>query len=157
MSQPDEEATLAAAERLQNSMDGLSDEIRGLQTYGQRNRHYIWGLGVSLVLDIILSVAVAVIAVQANSASTQASNASSQANRNQQTQQVTCKATNDAREANRNLWTYIINVTEQSNADAPPAQKAQIEKLRDFVEQVFAARDCSNLNAPRSIPLSPPR
>lgn len=154
MSQPGDDATLAAAERLSTSMDGLREDIGTLRSYGKRNRHFIWTLAVSLVLDVVLSVAVAVIAVQANQAA-------SAADRNRDTQRVTCESANESRAANRSLWGAILDASNQANPNATPAQRNQVEGLRWFVNQVFAPRDCAHLDAPpsipTSIPTSPPR
>lgn len=135
MTDPDREATLAAAARLEQAMGNLTDQIHALRTYSQRSRRLIWGLVVSLLLDVLLSVAVAVIAVQANEAT-------STANQNRQTQIATCEAGNQSRALQLQLWTYVLDLSAQSPRDYP-GKDQQLAQFRDYIARTFAPRDCS--------------
>jgi hypothetical protein len=148
---PDDEA-IQAAVRLEGAVTGLRDEIVVLRTFGSRNRHLIWGLAISLVLDVALSIAVAFVAVSAREAT-------SLANQNRQTQLATCRAGNETRAANIQLWTYVLDLAAVNRPVPPTAQ--QIESLRQFksyLSTVYAPRDCdtpgsvSPLPAPPSVP-----
>lgn len=154
MTEPDRNAVLEAAQRLEGSMVTLGGEIAGLRAYGERNRHLIWALAASLVLDLVLSVAVGFLAVQATNTSKRADEATSAAARNLQTQIATCRAGNEARAANRTLWEYLISV-----ALAGPQQAAQaqfIEQFRTYIGGVFAARNCDNPGSSLPTPTPPP-
>lgn len=127
----------AAAERLQGSMTELQSEIGTLRTYGQHNRRYIWGLIVSLALDVALSIVVAVVAVQANEAS-------SLANQNQQAQRTTCEAGNQARAVSVQLWNYVLDATKDDPRNQSPDRRALIAKFRTYLESAYAQRDCNS-------------
>lgn len=150
MIQPDDNAAIAAADRLQQSMEGLREDIGGLTTYGRRNRHLIRWLAVSLIVEALLIVAVAVLAVQA-------SNATSAAARNEQTQQATCRAGNDSRAANHNLWNYVLELSAAANPHPTPAQQDAAAKFRVFIDEVFQPRDCAHLDRHVTVPTVPPR
>jgi len=128
----------AAADRLQDSMTDLRADMSTLQAYGQHNRRYIWGLVVSLALDVALSIVVAVFAVQA-------SEASSLANQNRQAQRTTCEAGNQARAVSIQLWNYVLDATKDDPRNQTPERKALIAKFRTYMESAYAQRDC---NAP---------
>lgn len=150
MTPPDDNAAIAAADRLQQSVEGLRTDIGGLTTYGRRNRRLIRWLTVSLIVEALLMVAVAVLAVQARQATSAAA-------RNEQTQQATCRAGNESRAANRNLWSYVLDLSAATNPHPTPAQQEAAAKFRVFVGQVFAARDCAHLDRHVTVPTVPPR
>lgn len=125
-----------AADRLQDSMADLRADVATLQTYGQHNRRYIWGLIVSLVADLALSIVVAVFAVQANEAS-------SLANQNRQAQRTTCEAGNQARSVSVQLWNYVLDATAKEPQNETPERKALIAKFRTYMESAYAQRDCA--------------
>lgn len=144
MSEPDRrEEVLRAAENLQGSMDALRGDVRHLNEYGQRSRHMIWGLWGSLALDVVLSVVLAVVAVQAHNASSKATHATSQSNINRQTQVTTCKSTNQARATAEQLWIYVIDQSEKVNPQLDAEGQRQLELLRARVKMAYAQRDCS--------------
>lgn len=136
MSDPERRATLEAAERLEESMTSLTVEMRHLREYGRRNRHYIWGLTISIVLDIALSIVVAFVAVQA-------SNASSLANQNRQSQITTCEAGNQARAVTVQLWTYVLDLSAQQPENQSPDKRAKVEQFRTYMRNSYAPRDCT--------------
>jgi hypothetical protein len=127
----------AAAERLQDSMTDLRTDVSMLRTYGQHNRRYIWGLVVSLVLDLALSIVVAVFAVQA-------SEASSVANQSRQAQRTTCEAANQARAVSVQLWSYVLDATSKEPQNQTPERKAQVAQFRTYMESAYAQRDCAS-------------
>lgn len=135
-STPDPRQTLAAAARLHDTMADLRDEIGALRTYGRHNRRYIWGLIVSLLLDLILSIVVAFFAVQATEAS-------SLANQNRQTQRATCEAGNQARAVSRQLWNYVLDLSSKTPENQAPERKQRIEQFRQYMESAYAQRDCA--------------
>jgi hypothetical protein len=134
---------IAVAQALTSSMDGLAEQVGTLnaqveaqESYGRRNRRMIWGLVVSLLLDAVLTVVIATVAVQANHASDRATQV-----RNQQIS--TCLSTNEARALNIRLWEYVLTI--------PPSQQRteeQVKRIADFkvfLRKTFAPRDCSKI------------
>lgn len=144
-------AAIRAAERLEQSVDGLREEIGTLRDLGQRNRRLIWGLAVSLILDVLLSVAVAVVAVKSTDAADRATEATSLANRNRQTQVATCLASNDTRAANIQLWNYVLDLAAKGNPNPTPQQTERIKQFKTYLAEVFAPRDC-NASTPTAVP-----
>jgi hypothetical protein len=126
---------LDAARRLADSLDGVRRELREVKEQGRRNRHLIWGLAVSLLLDVTLTVVVALVAVQAHSASSTASQAYA-------SNQALCTATNTARVQQVELWTYLLNLTKGPET---PAEKKVIGEFTAYLHKVFAPRDCARL------------
>ncbi len=134
MTTPDPDATRQAADRLSISMQGLREEIVGLRSYGERNRRLIWGLLVSLALDLILSIVVAVVAVQA-------AETSSAASQNRQMQISSCEAGNQARMVSTQLWNYVLDLSERNIQT--PEQRQRIAEFRQYMTTSLAPRDCS--------------
>jgi hypothetical protein len=133
----DKQATLAAALRLNESMADLSTEMRALRDYGHRNRRYIWGLTISLILDLALSIVVAFVAVQANEASSLAA-------QNRTAQKTTCEASNQSRLVTTNLWNYVLDLSLKQPNLTPEKQK-QISDFRAYMTDAYAQRDCTQL------------
>jgi len=132
------QATLAAALRLNESMENLGGEMRALRTYGKQNRHYIWALAVSLLLDVVLTVVVVIVAGQARDANNLAT-----ANRNSQIE--TCNSSNVARQTSRELWNYILDVAAKQPENETPDRKRQLADFRAYMEKTYAPRDCAQI------------
>jgi hypothetical protein len=144
----DEHEAIRAAQCLERAVLGLRDDIGALRTFGQRNRHFIWGLAVSLALDVVLSIAVAILAVSA-------SNATSLANQNKQAQLVTCKAGNETRAANIQLWAYVLDLANATNPTPTPQQVEGIRQFKIYLAQVYAPRDCDSPTSVKPLPAPP--
>jgi hypothetical protein len=84
----------------------LAERDSQLSKYGQRNRHLIWITFVSLALDLLLTAALTVVAVQANHASGAAS-AVAQSDRN------LCLSANVSRAQQVSLWNYILTFSQR--------------------------------------------
>jgi hypothetical protein len=138
---------IAAANALANALDTLRDELAesnaqanarldAQTTYGRRNRRMIWVLVGSVVFELLLTVVIAFVAVQAGNASDKATRAHDQ-------QVATCQTTNEARANNKKLWDYLL--------DLPPAtprtsvQDEQLDSFRAYVGRTFAPRDCTKI------------
>lgn len=65
-----------------------------------------------------------------------------------------CRNANETREAQVRLWSFVIDVS-LAGGEETPAQRAQLEQLRTWIHQLFAARDCSDLSK-EYVPPSPP-
>lgn len=132
----DRHAAIDAADRLQGSVIDLKDEIGSLRDYGQRSRRIIWGLAVSLALDVALSIVVIFVAIQAQDANTLA-----QANR--QTQIATCESGNQSRQVALNLWTYVLDAAAVAPENQTPERKKQLVDFRTYMESAYTPRDCT--------------
>src|SRR5881227_490674 len=126
---------LAAAARLEASMNNLATEVSRQDRYGHRNRQLIWGL----VASVILNLVVGAIAI---SASLQAKEATSAAHRNAENARITCEASNEARRLNSQLWTYVLDLSSR-NPNLTAQQKKQIAAFRGYIATVYAPRDCN--------------
>jgi hypothetical protein len=104
-----------------------------LATYGRRSRHLIWITIVSLVLDLLLTAALTVVAIQAHDSSS----AVAQSARN------LCLSGNAARAQQVSLWNYILSISQQPTT---PAERERIAKFQAHLQQLFAPRDCSDIN-----------
>jgi hypothetical protein len=104
-----------------------------LNTYGRRSRHLIWITIVSLALDILLTAALTVVAIQAHDTS----GAVAQSNRN------LCLSGNAARAQQVSLWDYILSLSQPS---ASPAEQHRVAAFRAHLQQFFAPRDCTHIN-----------
>lgn len=129
---------IAAANSLQESVVDLKQEIGGLRSYGRRNRHLIIGLAISLALDVFLTIGVIIAAVTAN-------NAGALADANRQNQIETCNASNQTRQASRNLWNYLLDTVEKSPQNQTPQRQQQIAEFRAYMQNAYVDRDCSRI------------
>lgn len=137
---PDPGRAVEAAERLTGSLNSLSVEVARLNSYGRRNRHLIWGTIISLAIDVALTVAVAVFAIEAHQANVTVAELHA-------TQISACRLGNQSRSQQVALWVHIATV---SSASPPPHEsKKQLEKnkrtvaaLLAYIRRVFAPRDC---------------
>jgi hypothetical protein len=129
VSEPSKARQVEAAEALTASLNGLGDRLEEATRYGRRNRHMIWGLVVSLVLDVALTIALTVVAIQGHNVHSQ--------------QVATCRAGNDARRAQTQVWDYILSL--QPSEPLTAQQRKQIADFKTFVRRALAPRDCSRL------------
>jgi hypothetical protein len=114
----------------------LAERDAQLTAYGQKNRHLIWFTIVSVALDLLLTAALTVVAIQAHNASGAAS-AVAQSDRN------LCLSSNVARTQQASLWNYALSLS------PPPATPAERERLAEFqahMQKVFAPRNCAHVN-----------
>lgn len=140
MSSHDPEKTpanaIVTAQQMTAAMQVLAKQIEGLRGYGRHNRRMIWGLVVSLVIDIALTFVVAW-------AVTQSQEANNQAEQNRQNQINVCQSTNGARQQNKELWMYLLSIS--PTAQLTPEQQRQRTLIKAKIDSVFAPRDCSRL------------
>jgi hypothetical protein len=128
------------AERLDTSMNDLAGEVNGLRMYGQRNRHMIW----VLVVSIVFSLGMGGVAINA---SLQAKSATSQAARNAENAKITCVTGNESRALQTQLWTYVLDLSSES-PDLTALQKKRIAAFRGYIAIVYAPRDCNTSPTP---------
>jgi len=114
----------------------LADRDAQLSRYGKKNRHLIWVTIASLVLDLLLTAALTVVAVQANRASGAAS-AVAQSDRN------LCLSGNVSRAQQVSLWNYVLTIPQQP---ATSAERTRIAEFKAHLHKLFAPRDCAHVN-----------
>ena len=141
---PDREA-LETAQALTEALTGTREQVAALTAAVKRSRRHIFALAVSLLLDVALTVVVAIFAVQAHSASTSASHADATVAELHATQVAGCQAGNAERAEQTALWTHLAAISKP-----PPhltrrqlaANKREIAALLAYVKHTFAPRDC---------------
>jgi hypothetical protein len=112
-----------------------------LATYSRRNRHLIWITIVSLALDILLTAALTVVAIQAHNASGAAASARTATSAVAQSDRSLCLSGNAARAQQVSLWNYIL-----SQPPATPAERERVVKFKAHLQKLFAPRDCAHVN-----------
>jgi hypothetical protein len=140
--QQGDQAALSAAKNLTAALGTMSAEVRRLSAYGHRNRRMIWGLIISIALDVTLTVVVAVFAVQAHDANTSAAAARAVAAVAQQDSQALCEAGNVARAQQVDLWDYVLSL---SRKPTTPEQEKVVAQFEQHLHAVFAPRNCAAL------------
>lgn len=134
----DPSSIIAVAGRLQESMADLKDELYSLRKYGKRNRHYIVGLAISLIFDVLLTGVVVIIAINTSAAT-------DLANANRQAQIDTCNSGNAARKTTRDLWNYVLDASAKDPQNQTPERTKRIADFRTYMENSYAARDCADI------------
>jgi hypothetical protein len=151
---PDPAETNATAQGLTAALNGLAERLdtvrddseardADLKKYGRVNRHRIWLSYALVALDVILTVVVALLAVQAR-------NASATANETRAASVAACQSTNVARAENEQLWDYVLTLFAprpgETAAEAARGEQA-LASLRAHVTQTFEPRNCEQLYA----------
>lgn len=138
---PDQTA-LATAQGLTSMLGSVRAELEKIndrqdraEKLARRFRHIVATLAVSLVLDLALTVVVAVFAVQAHDASQTAESAAS-------SNLALCRASNVSRAQTIGVWTHLLTDL------GPPKTTAARVFETDFVaylHSVYAPRNCARL------------
>lgn len=66
-----------------------------------------------------------------------------------------CQNANESRAANRELWGFILDVSTAGDNNPSPREQAFAQEFRDYINAVFAARDCSDLGKKYPLPNPP--
>lgn len=67
---------------------------------------------------------------------------------------TSCQNANDSREAQRTLWAFVLQASAANNKDKTPEQRETAKKFGEWVDKLFADRDCTDLS--KRYPLPPP-
>lgn len=67
---------------------------------------------------------------------------------------TSCENANESREASRTLWNFVLDLSTAGNPDATPDEAGYIDEFRGWIDEVYKARDCSDLS--RKYPIPPP-
>lgn len=116
--------------------------IAQLNKSGQRSRHLIIALAVSLLFDIVLSVILGFTAVSASNSSDKATIASrgaaAAAAANAASAHALCLATNDSRASGKAIWDHVLGLVVPQSA----ASRAVIDEVKHLVAKTYAPRVC---------------
>ncbi len=74
-----------------------------------------------------------------------------QAATNQANAVTSCQNANESREASRTLWFFVVDLASKG---APPERAAYLEKVREWIGEVYQPHDCTDLS--KKYPLPPP-
>ena len=121
----------------------MAATVTGLAGVVKKDRRRVRWLALSVALDVLLSVRFGYIALQTRQAQQAVDQNASNA-------VVTCEVGNQARANQVQLWSYILTLSGNT-----PAQQAQVEKVKVYLLQVFAPRDCSDLSKTNPPPTPP--
>lgn len=122
-------AAITAANSLIKTMDTLTVEIKEVRKTNRKHQFLIRLLGLSMAFDLLLSIALGGIGFTAH-------NAAEAAARNQK---QFCEGSNETRRVQKDLWSYVLNIPASNTS---PAQEEQRQKFKDYIDTVFAPRDC---------------
>jgi hypothetical protein len=123
--------------------EALAKANEALAASGRRTRRMVIATIGSLVLDIVLTVVLAIVAVQAHSASSTASETRAAS-------VVSCQASNSTRAQEVGLWTHLVQVSEAGpHPGQTPAQLKKSEQelaaFLAYVGRVFTPRNCQQI------------
>lgn len=96
------------------------------------NRRLIWLVAVGVIVNVLLSAAVCVLAIEAFQTASIATSAKYQA-------YLTCINSNEARKTELQLWDYILSLPPTTDT---PQQRAEIARFKQYVHTQFAQRKC---------------
>lgn len=110
--------------------------IEALIKDASKRKRQVRLLTISIFLDILLTIGLAVVSLNTHKLATQADS-------NQQAIIRSCETGNEARANNKQLWTYLLNIP---TPNAPTFQQQQVrDQFSAFVDKTFAPRDCSKV------------
>jgi hypothetical protein len=122
----------ATMTQVSGTLDEVAAGLLKAQAYERRTRRLTWGLLVSLILDVALTVVVSILSI----------NAISQAQAVHQSQLAACAVGNQARADQLKLWAFLLATT----AGNPGTNPAQLAQFRVFIGKTFKPVDCARVN-----------
>lgn len=131
----DDKEYLQTVVGLNRTMGELHAKVRELKTASDHNRRMIWSIAIPLLLDLVLSVALGIVAVEAFAATSAAAEVKRSA-------RITCLATNETHKVDLALWTYVLRTASQAEPPLTAQQKRQIKDFQSYVNREFAQQDC---------------
>lgn len=130
------EAAVELVGQIQQLRADSGEQLVTLARRSSRDRKMIYTLAASLVLDVMLTAALLMVGIRATDAGDRADQVHAQ-------QQATCQNSNEARQAQVQLWDYILSLP--APEPRTDEQERQLVKFRAYVHRVFAPRDCSRI------------
>lgn len=68
---------------------------------------------------------------------------------------TSCENSNESRESARNLWNFVADLSAAGNPDPSAEQAAFVADFREYINKVYAPRDCENLSRKYPAPTPP--
>lgn len=121
---------LAQLKELTGKLDTVASKLATVAGRERRTRQLAWALAGSFVLDIVLTVVVAILTVSAID----------QGSSVHKSQLATCAISNQTRADERQLWSYLFELSGPGASKNPQAKKFLV-----FVDKTFAPLNCSAL------------
>lgn len=128
---------LAVANQLVRVVQDIQNKLAELKNDTKLSRKYIFGLAVSISLDVTLSVVTIFLAIGLNSASTTQRAASQQTNYQQ------CQISNTDRAQDKQVWDVFLGDLVPKGTKLTPKLQAEINHIYSVVNSKDAPRDCS--------------
>ena len=149
----DKGVVLVAMKRLEAAIIRLTHGFARVDKFAKRTR---W-IAVASVVAVVLAISGGALAAFAKSDSGEAND---KASRSQEYQVANCKAGNEYRKDNKDLWEYLIklnlsNPDPQATAAQKKLQAKLIKKFQAKVDETYAPRDCTKVKDGVSAPTTP--
>jgi hypothetical protein len=138
-----DQAVLSTAQALTSALEGMSGQLAAVNKRQDRQRHVIIGLAVSLLIDVLLTVIVAVFAVTAHDASEASRQNGATLAQLHASEVASCQGGNQTRSKEIALWEHLYSLG--VNSSTPPKVRREDNELIAYVKGVFAPRNCKNL------------
>ena len=123
-------AVLDRLDAMSKTLEKVAKRIEAVAGRERQTRRLAWMLAASFALDIILTVVVTVLSV----------NALSQANAIHQSQLAACTVSNTTRAQQIELWEFLFKLAGPKTASNP-----QDQALLKFVKKTFAPVNCAQV------------
>lgn len=122
------EAVLVRLEALGESLNDISRRLAKVAEASRNTRRLTIGLGISLVLDVLLTVTVTLLSLSALN----------QGSVLHQSQLAACNLSNQSRVENKALWGYLFQLS-------GGVKTSQERLLLNYVNKTFAPENCTKL------------
>jgi hypothetical protein len=119
----------------------LDEAVAILVRDAKTRRKQILALTISLTLDVILTIGLAALSIQANHTATEVQNS-------KKTLVANCELGNEFRTTEAALWNHLLSIEPVRSDYTPDQLKARdkiITEFRKYLDTTFAPRDCSNI------------
>lgn len=123
-------------DRLTSALRQIRVEVAADVKVGTTNRRYIWGLIITIVVDVLLTLFILNGYINLNHLEHQAAT-------NAQVAYTTCISGNQARDAERHSWDLVFNALEHS-ANTTPSEAAGEVQYQHTIDHTLADRLCVN-------------
>lgn len=111
----------------------IDDIVHALVRADDNRKNQVRWLAVSLLLDVLLTIAFGWVTIQTHNLAVEAESNKTALIRN-------CETANEARKNQRALWGFILSVPPQE--PRTPEQQKRVDSFSQFVDTTFAPRDC---------------
>lgn len=139
------EGLLAATRALLRKVEDLDAHLKVHETQARRTRYLTIMASALAVISLIGVVVMTAVYRQVQDAVDQ----------NQRNAVTACENSNESRKANLSLWQFVLSASAANNPNPTPREKRLRADFRDWVAQLFAPRDCSDLSQKVEIPPPP--